>query len=261
MDISGNNSETINIRYNNNYIQYSKNNVTWTNITAFPITITNNTPTDYLTVQFVSDIYITQESQYFICGSEYIKFDGGVTNNYKCYVQCAYSGLIQNGANINSGNQNIIIQNVFVDGLNLNAFLINGNGWLGQSYFKYGQFINCGSNGNIIGGGGICGSYSCNNGGIINAVNCYFTGSITNQSGGIFGFYAGNNGGTTYAVNCYFIGSVNNFSGGIFGPNSGSNGFINATNCYSFGSINNESGGIFGPYCCQYGGIANAKNC
>jgi len=49
-DLSGNNSETINIRYNNNYIQYSKNNVTWINITAFPITITNNTPTDYLTV-------------------------------------------------------------------------------------------------------------------------------------------------------------------------------------------------------------------
>jgi hypothetical protein len=259
-DLSGNNSETINIRYNNNYIQYSKNNVTWTNITAFPITITNNTPTDYLTVQFVSNIYITKQSQYFICGSQYIKFDGGVTNNYKCYVQCAHDGLIQNGTTINSGNQNIIIQNVFVHGLNGN--LSNGNGWIGQSYFKYGQFINCGSNGNIDGGGGICGSYSCNNAGIINAVNCYFISSISTLSGGIFGKNVGNNGGTANAVNCYSIGSVNGFSGGIFGPNCGrNNGFVSATNCYSIGSINNESGGIFGAYCCQYGGIANAKNC
>ena len=56
---SGLNNDIIYIRYNNNYIQYAKNNDIYKNITNFPINIINDTPTTYLDVQFTSNIIIT----------------------------------------------------------------------------------------------------------------------------------------------------------------------------------------------------------
>ena len=221
--------------------------------------IINNTPnpTSNLIINFTSNITFRYTTQYFIIGSQYILIDG--LNNTITITGYNYLGLVQNDTY-----GNITIQNIKVDGTNSN--LEEGGGWIGQSYFKYGNFTNCSSNGPIgnysskNNCGGIVGS-SAGSGGIITATNCYSTGPISVNSGGIFGSSAGFTNGTATTTNCYSTGPIDNYSGGIFGSNAGINGNATATNCYSTGDIDNGSGGIFGPSAGYNSGTATATNC
>jgi hypothetical protein len=174
-DISGNSGDIIYIRYNNNYIQYAKNNGSYQNITLFPMNITNNIPTDYMYVKIINNLTISQINQYFSFLTNYIQIDG---KNNTCFINCNYDGLIQN----TNQNINVIVQNIKVDGTSgtLNQYC----GWIGQQNFCNGIINNCSSNGLInISSGGIVGSHNISN---INLeiTNCYSTGDI-----GINDFY------------------------------------------------------------------------
>ena len=198
-------------------IKYSQNNQTsWVNAT-FPIQIINTIPssTNALTVKFTNAITFTNSDCYFICGSEYIKFDG---TEKTCLFQNIpnYPGLIQNGTGSQTSVQNnITIQNIFtaISG----TTTLNG-GYICQHFFGYDTT----SPSNLF----------------VN--NCYSSGTIGSSNGGIFGQQ------TRYvtATNCYSSGAIDlGGGGGIFGESS--NG-VTATNCYSSGAIGLGGGGIFG---------------
>ena len=241
-DIAGNAGDTINIWQDGNTFYYQ--NITTDVSGTFTFNNNNNT-------------------EYFIIGTDYIKIDGQAYTVTINSSASNYGGLIKyNSANTG---QNININNIKVDGTNSN--LTAGGGWIGQSNFKYGNFINCSSNGPIgnttnSGCGGIVGRNAARPSGIVTALSCYSTGSIDNQSGGIFGSNASSEFGQATAQNCYSTGSIDNFSGGIFGSGASlTYGKATAQNCYSTGSIDNNSGGIFGSGAGINNGYATAENC
>jgi hypothetical protein len=307
MSISGSDGEIINIWQKDNQLFVSN---------ASPISfnqniniINNSNPIDLnnpLRINIISDIIITDADTYFILDdiSSYgnITIDGG---NHTVYINGVnnFLGLFRNGTgNINSAQQiidgklNIIIQNVEIDGTNNSQLYTNTSvpnytaaGWIGQSYFQYGNFNNCSSNGDISVNccGGIIGSTCGSFGGIINLNNCYSTGNIgvnNNNllywygSGGIIGYSVAHTNGTINVYNCYSTGSIsenntNGGSGGIIGPYAGyycdTTTQITVKFCYSTGSIgknNSEdalgSGGIFGYSAGNFGsGIIIVDSC
>jgi len=223
-------------------IQYSTDSVSYLQIPSWPVTF-NNTSNTNKNVKITNKLVMTNDTMYFIMGSNNITINGQSNIVEIQGVTGGYPGLVQNGNYPNPGYNNIIIQNLGVTATN-GSILQNYAGWIGQANINYGaigcQVRNCYSIGDISGifAGGIFGAFSDGT-----ATNCYSKGPISGQySGGIFGFGAFSNG---TATNCYSSGDISGpFAGGIFGNYS--NGA--ATNCYSSGAItpNNNAGGIFG---------------
>jgi hypothetical protein len=258
---------------------YSFNDISWVSIPLTDkILITNITasPTVALNVLFTTDITFGIDSTnntYFICGSEYITFNGG---NHTVTIDgvSGYPGLIQNGISSSPGYSNITVSNINLtaDNSSTLSFVAGGSGgWICQAYFGNGVtnciVSFCSSDAPIktsnYGGGGILGDSST---ALVD--NCYSLGIIYDVGGGIFGLYAisctatncyskgdminVNSGGiysygcsVCIATNCYSTGQINNTNGGIFGPSCKSS---LATNCYSTGVIGDYGGGIFGYY-------------
>jgi hypothetical protein len=260
-------------------LEYSNNNIDWTEIVNYPISITNINPllTNILTVKFNSNIIfnntIADINGYFIISSDYITFDG--INNIVIIDNITnYLGLLQNGTSSSTistpSYKNILIKNIGIITKN-NSTLIDGGGWICQKYFcayltvqsnlitGVISIYNCYSNGLISNNsGGIIGSnlgYNAKivrgNNGYINAYNCYSTGNILNNGGGIYGSNAG-----ISSINlkitasyCYSTGNITQSAGGIYGNNLGNTSndiSILTYKCYTIGNIGNYAGGIFG---------------
>jgi len=259
VDISGNGTLYIRQTDPNGNIEYKINSGGYTSITSFPVTIQNSDSGTYLNVELETNITIINTDIFFIMGSQYIRFDG---KGYTCTITCAeYPGLIRNGTNGSDGNNNIIVQNVKVDGTG--GTLQQYSGWVGQQYFKYGNFINCNlTDPNKTYSGNVLGSYAGSYGGNVTASNCHSVCNIGEYyTGGIFGNFAGSYGGNVTASNCYSKGNIGNGAGGIFGINAGRSGKAIAINCYSIGSIAEFAGGIFGASAGTFSGNITATNC
>ena len=225
------NGGTIYIRDNSGVIQYSLDDSTYLNITTAPVTIVNTIPgsSNITTVLLKTDIIVNANPLfYFICGSEYITFDGQGFN-VTIDTITNYPGLIQNGTSSSNGETNITIQNIGVLTSNSSTLVASG-GWVSHTYF--GKGISSGD---------------------INVNKCFSTGDIDTNSGGIIGSqsFTSMSGGTVTINECYSIGLISNDnSGGITGAQmclNASVGTINITNCYSTGVIEGKAaGGICG---------------
>jgi hypothetical protein len=155
---------TIGILYDAGTFSYQIDSGSFTTISSWPVTINNISSSSTLTVNFLSNATFSSTSDYFICGSNNIIFDGGSKTMY-IVAGINYLGLIQNGTSISSGYNDIICENLIIN--NGGSTLITGGGWLGQSYFGRGatgcEITNCNSNQYCLissGSGGILGSYS-----------------------------------------------------------------------------------------------------
>ncbi len=235
---------------------------------TWPITIGTGGTTP-ITVTLSSDITLTGNNQYFIIAGSNITFQG---TNYRVNLSniISYPGLIQN---LTLSNTNILVTNLSVQ--SLGSTLIDGAGWVCQSFFLNGTVKFCKSSG-LIGSncGGIFGqgSYNCL------STNNYAAGSIGEFAGGIYG---------SYCTSCscsesYTSGLIGSYAGGIFGfgtnytfdgvnfspvtplDQSGnqinllttSNIFGTVTTCtvsnsYSLGNLGAYAGGIFGYFAYQ----------
>jgi hypothetical protein len=257
----------------------SSGNFLFINVQVFLInnseTLDQNNP---LRINITKDLAIDDTNTYFILDNNNINPPASIGNividggNHTVYINdvSEFKGLFRNGEGDTAGTQttygieNIIIQNIKVDGyINPSTLYCDihnniGGGWVAQSFFQYGDFINCSSKGNIglnteqlqiAYVGGIIGAYAANNG-TVNATSCHSNDDIIYYSGGIFGAFAGLNNGIINATSCYSNGNVIVNSGGIFGYGAGidsNNGVINVKYCYSNGLIiDTASGGIFG---------------
>jgi hypothetical protein len=254
-------------------IQYSTDNLIWTPITAWPVTILNMNFGTTLMVSFVTDITLTTVTRYFICGTNNIQFgdrdlrpDGTVPTINITVPN--YPGLVQNGSAGNSGKNNITICNLFVSALS-GLSCSDSGGWIAQQWFGRGAtnnlILNCKSNGNIgnNGGGGIAGNFTAFNGGNVVIRGCMTAGNTGTNGGGIVGQSSGYGAGSILTVEeCSSSGTIRVNAGGIFGPNcGGDNGVATAIRCYSTGLVSEgNSGGIFGAGCAQ-SGSAVAVNC
>ncbi len=249
---------TIGILYVAGTFSYQINSGSFTTISSWPVTINNTSVSSTLTVSFLGNATFTSTSEYFICGSSNITYDGGLkTMTFSSLI--LYSGLIQNGTSSSNGYNNITIQNfvLFSSGSSLST---NG-GWLCQSYFNKGStgsvITNNYSIGNIpSGSGGIVGGYSGINSGSYTINKCYSLGNM--QGGGITGFYTANNAGNVTITNCYTNGTILG-GGGIIGDSSGTSGVVSISNCYSLGQISG-GGGIVGSSSGS-GGTITVSNC
>ncbi len=268
-------------------IKYSIDNNNWNTIN-FPCLITNTNLVGILKIYF-TDMYISNENQYFICNSNNIQFGSDSLNSdktipnilvdFSILFDIEYNGFIDNS----SGHSNISIFNLFVKNQSPN---VTSNGWIAGNYFggSNNYIINCSSNGDINnGGGGIVGSNAANDGGSLYIIGCSSSGIIDFTGGGIVGSFAGYN-GLVIVVSCWSSGNISgggivgensyncqithcfstgnisgNYAGGILGTNN-----INAiiTNCYSTGNIiGNYAGGIYGgKYNANFDTI-NITNC
>jgi len=235
---------------------------------GWPLTITNSSSTNPITIKYSSPVVYTDASYYLIVGSPYITIDGcGNTVDVSGVVN--YPGLVQNGTSTTNGKSNTTIKNLGVRSIG-STTLATSQGWIGQQYYSNnasGNIIqNCYSTGDISNNdcGGIVGIYAGQlSGGNILISDCSTTGAISNYSGGIFGSFVGYNYGTATSTNCYTKGTIGPFSGGIFGYSAAStNGTATSTNCYTTGDITGTSaGGIFGTSAGYSNGTATSTNC
>jgi len=100
----------------------------------FPITIVNENPnTGTLVVSFAPGITYSSASNYFICGTNNITFDG--LNNPIIVTGTGWQGLIQNGTG-SDAKSNITVQNIIIN--NNSASLSTNSGWVCQSNFGKG---------------------------------------------------------------------------------------------------------------------------
>jgi hypothetical protein len=267
------------IRQNGANIEYSSSSTfsPVTVVTAWPVTVTNTTPTSYLKVYFTTDITLTGGvDRYFICGSDYIQFGNTTlnTNGTRPIITIQnitnYPGLIQNGTNSANGKNYIVIVNLNIISAGTTT-LVGGGGWVGQSYYSYSTInnliVNCSSNGIISGnGGGIIGENCSANQGYLEIIGCNSSGDINAYGGGIIGYGAGGTMvgdplGVVIARLCFSTGNTTGRAVGlIFSELAAQN--CQAISCYSIGSIgtistNDQCGGIFGPNCQG----CNAINC
>jgi hypothetical protein len=248
-------------------IKYSSNGGTW-NVALFPVTIVNTpnaSSSNILTVRITMDITFNDDTNYFICGSQYITFDG-MNNTCTFNNITGYIGLIQNGTNSVVGFSNITVKNI--NAASTGSDLLIEAGWVCCSYFGKSTTIpatnilitNCSSSGEITSSsGGILGSRP----GSVTITNCSSSGNISFSSGGICGIYAGSNGLVTI-INCSSSGNIGSSSGGICGAytGNGNGGSIDIINCYSRGAIYmRDAGGICGPSAGINGGSAHITNC
>lgn len=290
-DISGNGGQVIHLKDTGSGIAYAIDNGSFSApITSWPVTIINNTPESgtYLTVVFDTDLnFISSADKYFICGSEYIQFGdtslrpNGTRATITIISVTDFLGLIKNGVGdtVAKGYSNIRVFNIQVGSAG-STNLINGGGWICQSYFGYGAtnniIINCRSTSDIsdISGGensgGIVGQYAgntFNNGEILASaslriIGCSSRGNISTSSGGIAGSNFANDQTSIVTdcsiLECYSTGkigvssiSLGESAGGIIGSYAGSNnneGSLLISKCYSTGDIdtNGKAGGVSG---------------
>ena len=256
---------TINISQNasTSVISYTFNGTSGGTIsTTGPLTIINSTPTVLLKVIFDTDITISSNAFYIICGSNNIQFgstslnDDGSRPTIQINTVTNYPGFIRNGTSTTNGKNKIRVFN-----LEINAgasTMATGGGWVGQSYFGRGAannyIVNCASHGVIAAScGGIVGSYAGSaltiaDGGL-NIIGCSSSENIDGEgAGGIVGAYGGANSGNVYCQYCWSTGTIGSKSGGIFGFHAGdTDGTAAADSCYSIGTISGTgAGGIFG---------------
>lgn len=255
-------SSTIYVRQNGVNQEYSYDQSSW-NTVIWPYNLIN-----YQSLEFVSDIILTSNNDYFICngnnriGTTSLKTDGSrpiitidnVTN---------YPGLFQNGTESTDGNS-VGIYNLKINAINGSSLIIGG-GWIGQAYYgKNAQFsfiINCDSGNSPIGEkcGGIVGSYAAygtnptdSNLPGLSLGLCSSSGSIDTDAGGIVGYRAGyntNNINNVALFGCWSNGSISGINaGGIAGNEAGGEkGKVQIAKCYSTGIISGiSSGGIIG---------------
>jgi hypothetical protein len=273
-------------------IQYNINNTDWITTTpsSWPISIVNNNPSSgsILTVSFTTNITISNATVgngtigYFICGSDYITFEGnnntitvdGVTN---------YTGFIQNGLINAQGKSYITVQNFSIASVNSSTVAWR-QGWLCQQSFgsgKFGTLIKNITNSAVIGPNEQCGSICGRGFGEGNALmpnsssaiveNCTNSGLInTSYGGGILGIRTAQNGGNVIVRNCSNTGLFNATKtqmGGIIGQQAGQKinaayGTVLVENCYNAGNIESgSSGGICGSIIGLFGGFVTIKNC
>lgn len=220
------------------------NNYTW------PVTINGGTQGSTVIVTLGDDITLTDVSQYFIIGSDYITIDGSSNNVIIDGVE-NWLGLVKNGTSQTFGYSNTTIQNI-----NMNtsggSTLANYYGWICWEYFcsgsNFNEVNNCSSNGNInFNCGGISGQYTSSNNGSIVFNNCNSSGDIGNSAGGISGYYFCYNQGNATINNCFSTGNIDAEGGGITGQGTGKlQGTVSYNNCYSSGNIGTWAGGIVG---------------
>jgi len=243
---------------------YSINGGASQSLPTFPISIINISPSyNSLRVLFSSEITYSSNSNYFICGSDNIIFDG--QNNPISVTATDWLGLIQNGIFDVSGKNNIFVQNIGITASG-DYSIAPQAGWVCHKYFYYGSsngsIMNCYSSGDISNNysGGICGAYFAKYSSNCSITNCYSSGIIGgNNSGGICG--GDSNGTITF---CYSIGDIiGPDAGGICGVNTGSeNGITTIKNCYSIGNISGYySGGICGSGAGNNNGQLIIQNC
>jgi hypothetical protein len=262
---------TVYIKQSEENILYTTDQTDWFNI-LFPVTVTNNnTSLGSLNIEFSTDITLTSVNNYFICGSSHIQFGNSSLKNDGSRpiitVQVDnYDGLIENGQEVTTGQNNISVYNLIVDGI---GSLQIGAGWIGKKGFANSAInnyiINCSSSGNLSasGSGGIVGLYAGKGSGAnLIIIGCSSSGSIGQQSGGIVGAFAGDSGGSVTCQQCYSTGVIGFLGGGIFGEYAGFNtGQVSAMKCYANGVISNLAGGIYGRYTGSNGGTAIANSC
>ena len=245
---------------------------------SLPITIensnTSNTSSSTLKVLFETDITISSDILYFVCGSANIQFGSTSLNTdgsrpvFTIDGVSNYLGLIQNGTFSPSPNgfDNIYIYNIVINAAGVSEVAEYG-GWIGQEYFANGAsdcwIVNCSSNGPSLNyTGGIVGRFAATNSGNLKIIGCSSSGDGGNYFGGIVGPYSGQNGGNILCEMCWSTGIIDEDGGGIFGYYAGNNsGVINARYCYSTGIINPNSGGIFGREAAINNGSATAESC
>lgn len=249
-------------------IQYSTDNVTWTDV-VWPLYIQNsNFVTSTLNVKIQSNLNITNVNNIFIINGHNITIDG---NNYNVTVTNVtnFPGLIQNGTGGTNGYNNVTIQKINI-GMSGSSF-IAGLGWICQSNFGNGTsnntIQNCTSSAPIPNnGGGIVGSWAGANSTSFTVQNCSASGDIWDvqwgsEAGGIIGAQAGSNATLFTVQNCSFSGGIyGNQSGGIVGGRAHK---ITITNCSTSGSV--KGGGIIGASAGQnYGrgdGMVTISDC
>ena len=223
---------------------------------TWPVTITRKA------VVTMGENIILSESEgvykYFIFGSDGVTFNGA---GFKISINGIqnYPGLINNGTNSAVGFANTTIQNVNIDILG-STTLVNGGGWIAQSYYSNGKsnniIIGCSSSGIISGdySGGIAGA-NAGYSGSCTISSCSSSGIISGDySGGIAGDWFGYNTNIPCSItNCFSIGDISGFNaGGIVGADvgynniSGSSPTVSITNCYSLGIVSLTCGGICG---------------
>ena len=239
------------------YSSDKNNNLSWMPILMFPViivnTTTDTTTNPILTVYFEKNLTITNDylnintsSKYFICGSEYITFDGKF-NDVTIIDVNNHPGLIQNGTGDSVGYSNITVKNININSSGTSS-LAEHTGWICQSYFGSqsinNKIENCSNSCdiNVVGGGGICGSVLASNSGNCEITNCYNEGVVSGYgAGGICGSSAGSYGFCTL-TNCYNIGDLSDeYTSGICGGSAGgvyNIGSCTLTNCYT----------LYGPF-------------
>lgn len=235
---------------------YSSDNINWTPISAYPLTINNTVSPTQVSVIFTTNMTFTSGTQYFIINSNDILVDGeGYTMTISSVT--GYQGLIS----IASGKKNITTQNFKIS--SSSSSLASYAGWLYgdscASSASSGTYTvsNCSSNGPIpTDGGGIIGRnfLLSASGCTLTVTKCFSVGAIaTSNAGGICGYYFlnGSSSCTVTIQNCYSLGSIAGAAGGIIGgsccvstPGSSS---VTVQNCYSLGNIGSGAGGIVGP--------------
>ncbi len=268
--LSASGGSTIYIAQNGLNVEYSYNSTSWTQIT-WPCTITNsNTAAGNVIVLFTTDITLSTTNDFFSCNSGYIQFGSTSlnTDGSRPTITIAtdyYDGLIQNGNNSTTGNRNIYIYNLFVDGTGYGTQI--GAGWLCKKYFGKGTInnyvINCSSSGDIN-GGGILGDYAgTGSGAQLYVIGCSSDGSINNTAaGGIVGAYIGSDSGTVEITSCWSTGVISQSdAGGIVGSYAAfSSGSVSISSCYSTGIITGrDAGGIVGSFQAVNGTISIEK--
>lgn len=256
--------ETGYIREEAGVIQFSYDQVDWFSFDQTKaIYLSNTRPSEGdVFVEFVSNITINDANCSFYCstnhiqiGSKSLRSDGtcptitidGVTE---------YPGVFFNGGFLVTGKEYIYIYNLQVDTAN-SSTLIDGGGWIGQSFFGQAAtnnyIVNCSSSGGIsLRGGGIVGQYAGAGAGASLVIRgCSSSGSIGIEAGGIAGKYAGSDSGSITGDQCWSLGNMDDYAGGIYGKEAAngdtSAGQAIATKCYSLGEIAGAgAGGIFG---------------
>jgi len=292
---------TIYLREESGSIEYSFDNSSYATITSWPVIIENTNPgsSNVTTVQLTENITLSNTTGgtvssgtdvYFICGSEYITFDG---QSYNVTIKdiSNWLGVIENGRGntdtiTQTGFSNIIIKNINIlsdnSSMSPDASTVDSGGWLCRSH--YGNSITegsltiekCTSNGNIgYLEGGLIGPRMCifAKNFTLEILECSSSGNISTTvnlgGGGITGYRAFQEieNATITMSDCYSNGIINANAGGIFGQQSFQemvNGRIFIFNCYSTGNISGQnSGGIFGIFGCYQmsGGSINVSGC
>ena len=107
---------------------------TFGTISTWPVTIVNTgvgTSTT-LVVSFASGVTLSSSTNYFICGTNNITFDGSY-NVISLSNITGWPGFIQNGSSTTNGNNNIGVQNIFIS--SGSSTLASGADWTTQQYF------------------------------------------------------------------------------------------------------------------------------